>query len=655
MYIQVKLLKGFAKPLTYKLPPELESTQLEGSIVEVPIRSYTSYAFVEKQFATLAYTPSFTIKTAHSLMPFPSDPEYINFIKKISNYHQVDDLHLIKRMRNFLIQEQSEGIAPGLVQERKKAVTLTAEQQNIVTAIIPDLTAKKFAPSLLHGVTGSGKTEVYKKLIVQNFLNNKTTILLLPEVTLALQFENILRGSLEQEIPIFGFHSGISPKIKRELWQALLNQKPILIVGVHLPILLPIANLGLIIIDEEHESGFQEKKHPKLNTKEIALIRAQQYKIPILLGSATPSISSLYNVKQKGWKFFQLTTRYRGNFPVIKTVYLNDKQNSTTKRRSFWISKELDQHIADRLAKKEQAIIFINRRGFSFFVQCKDCNFIFECNACSVSLTLHDRGKLSCHYCDYAQTMPTECPKCAKKEFLKKGIGTQQVVSILEQLFPQARIGRADMDTTVKRKNWQKTLADFQNGEIDILVGTQTITKGYHFPKVTLVGILWADLNLHFPIYNASETTLQQLIQVAGRAGRESLNSMVIVQAMQEHPIFDYLNEVDYPAFYQREIEARSMLKYPPCGRFCEIELMHTDEALLAREATHFAAQLHKNNTRDVFVLGPALPPINKIKNSYRRKIYLKAASMATIIELYQIIDHTRFKSKIFFTPNPLV
>ncbi|HJM68425.1 MAG TPA: primosomal protein N' [Candidatus Babeliales bacterium] len=651
MYIQVKLLKGFAKPLTYKLPPELESTQLEGSIVEVPIRSYTSYAFVEKQFSTLSYKPSFTIKTAHSLMPFPGDSEYLNFIKKVSYYHQIDSLRLIKRMRNFLIQERSDGIAPGVVQQRKQAVTLTDDQQKVVESLIPDLTAGKFSPSLLHGVTGSGKTEVYKKLIVQNFLNNKTTILLLPEVTLALQFENILKSSLEQDIPTFGFHSGIAPKAKKELWQALLSNNPILIIGVHLPILLPISNLGLIIIDEEHESGFQEKKHPKLNTKEIALIRAQQYKIPILLGSATPSISSLHNVKQKGWNFFQLTKRFRGNFPEVQTVYLSDKK----RRRNFWISKELDQQIGDRLAKKEQAIIFINRRGFSFFVQCKDCNFIFDCKACSVSLTLHAHGRLSCHYCDYGQDMPDICPKCTKKEFLKKGIGTQQVVSILEDLFPQALVGRADMDTTVKRKNWQKTLADFQSGDIDILVGTQTITKGYHFPKVTLVGILWADLNLHFPMYNASETTLQQLIQVAGRAGRESLESTVVVQAMQEHPIFDYLNEVDYPTFHKREIEARSMLRYPPCGRFCEIELMHTNKALIEREAIQVAALLHKGNKGDIFVLGPAVPPIDKIKNSYRRKIYLKAPSMAAIIELYGSIDQNQFKSKVFFTPNPLV
>ena len=650
MYITVRLLKGFPKPLTYKLPRELEKSSLEGTIVEVPIRTYTSYAFVEKQFPSLAYKPEFTIKTAHSLMPFPSDDMYFEFTKKISAYHQVDALVLIKRIRNFIVQDEHDHIAAGQPQKRGQSVELTKDQETIVKAIEPHIKNSTFFPALMHGVTGSGKTEVYKKLITQNFLQKKTTILLLPEVTLALQFENLLKSSLELDIPVFGFHSGISPKNKRELWQALLNEEPVLILGVHLPSLLPIANLGLIIIDEEHETCYQEKKHPKLNTKEISLIRAQQYKIPIVLGSATPSLSSLDSVKKKGWKFFQLTKRYRGNFPEIKTVYFDNKE----KRRNFWISRELDEQITQRLAKNEQVIIFLNRRGYSFFVQCKACSFIFECNSCSVSLTLHANGKLSCHYCEFSQQLPEGCPECTKKEFIKKGIGTQQVVSILERLFPQSRVARADMDTTVKRKLWQQTLADFQSGDIDILVGTQTITKGYHFPRVTLVGILWADLNLHFPVYNAPETTLQQLIQVAGRAGRESLNSSVVVQAMQEHPIFEFLNEIDYMKFYNQEIQARDMLKYPPCGRFCEIELMHNDKSTIERESTRVAALLHKkNNSGDMFVLGPALPPIDKIKNSYRRKIYIKGPNMLSIINLYQSVNHKNFSSKIFFTPNP--
>jgi len=319
--------------------------------------------------------------------------------------------------------------------------------------------------------------------------------------------------------------------------------------------ILPIANLGLVIVDEEHESGYQEKKHPKINTKDAAIIRSNMTGCPIILGSATPSISSLFNVKTKKWKFFQLKKRFAGTFPKIRTVFLNTKKF----RKNFWISKELEDAIREKIASKEQVIIFLNRRGFSFFVQCKNCSFIFQCQNCSVSLTLHKDKRLTCHYCQYAIFQPERCPECKKheKQFIKKGIGTQQVVTIIEELFPAAKIARADLDTTIRKKLWSQTIHDFEQGNIDILVGTQTITKGFHFPNVTLVGILWADLNLHFPIFNATETTLQQLIQVAGRAGRQHNESEVIVQTMSNHPVFNYLNETDYLKFYSSEIEKK--------------------------------------------------------------------------------------------------
>ena len=246
-------------------------------------------------------------------------------------------------------------------------------------------------------------------------------------------------------------------------------------------------------------------------------------------------------------------------------VYLSQKQ----KRRNFWIGQELDQAITKRLNKKEQAIIFINRRGFSFFVQCTNCGQPITCSYCSVSLTVHsdqtsENTYLNCHYCNAQKKIPECCPKCSSKELIKKGIGTQQIVQILQKLFPTARIARADLDTTRKKKEWACTLALFNNHELDILVGTQTITKGYHFPNVTLVGIVWADSNMHLPQYNAAENTLQQLVQVAGRAGRERPDSQVIVQAMAQHHIFNFLDERRYPDFAERELQQRTLLNYPP-------------------------------------------------------------------------------------------
>ncbi len=652
MYIQVKLLKGFQEPLLYKVPADWDTHNLVGAVVSVPIRNRVTPALILKTFEYKP-TTSFEIKEALEREAMPQDIHYDAFIHKISAYYQLKPIHFIKRMSQFLYQKEVKE-RMHTPQETKipvHAVTLTDEQQHVCDVVRPSISTPTYMPAVLHGVTGSGKTEVYKNLITHALEHNKTALLLLPEVTLALQFEQLLKTQLP-DVAIYSFHSATTEKHKRALWKNLLENKPLLIIGVHLPVLLPIPNLGLIIVDEEHEHGYQEKKHPKINSKEAAILRAHSYSIPIVLGSATPSLTTLHNVHTKGWKLFQLTKRFAGAFPKVKTVFLTDKKF----RRNFWISQALEDALRDRLHKKEQAIIFLNRRGFSFFVQCKACSFTFTCNNCSVSLTLHNTNELKCHYCNITQVQPTSCPQCKadEKQLLKKGIGTQQVVSIIEKLFPHARVGRADLDTTSKKKEWHQTLHNFNNGSLDILVGTQTIAKGFHFPNVTLVGVLWADLNLHFPIYNAAETTLQQLVQVAGRAGRQRPNSDVIVQTMIDHPIFTFLNEQDYLNFYAHESGKRKMLLYPPYGRLVELELKHTHEETLAREADELVEALMAHNDGSIRILGPALPPVNKINNIFTRTVYLKATTMQPIIQLYTALDTSRYKIRIFFTPNPV-
>lgn len=392
---------------------------------------------------------------------------------------------------------------------------------------------------------------------------------------------------------------------------------------------------------------FRKKKHPKFNTKDSALMRALMCKIPILLGSATPSIQTLHNVQTRKWKFFQLKKRFAGAFPSIEFVYLADKKE----RKSFWISTQLYAALKNNLQKKEQSIIFLNRRGMGFFVQCKACSFVFMCASCSVSLTPHKDDVLKCHYCSFQQQKPKTCGKCSSEELISKGIGTQQVVTILERMFPQARIARADLDSTVDRKLWTHVMDGFERGDIDILVGTQTITKGYHFPNVTLVGILWADVNLNFPLYNAQETTLQQIIQVAGRAGRQHAGSKVIVQSLGCHELFKFVNEVDYPVFYEHEIAKRKELSYPPTKRLAEIEVKHKNEQIVEKEASRLAFELMSNP--DIKVLGPAQPPVAKIKELFSRKIYIKADNFAAINKALDTINPKYYKVKIYFTPNP--
>lgn len=648
MFISVKTLTGFPKPLLYKVPETWSKEPIQGSLVTVPLRNIIVPAVVIDVQHTKPNI-QFEVRDATELKSFPEDPYYFSFIKKLAEYHHVDVVQFIARIKQFT--NQKEKMIPQLQELKDKKhteVTLTDEQTVVVNYTNQFVKNPEYKPILLHGVTGSGKTEVYKKIILESIAQNKSVILLLPEVTLATNFENLLRAQLPQSLEISSFHSATSGPNKKQLWRNLLKKKPQLIIGVHLPVLLPIANLGAIIIDEEHETGYQEKKHPKVNSKEAALLRAQTQGIPILLGSATPSIASLHNVKTRGWKLFQLKKRFAGAFPKLKIVLLTNKQQ----RKIFWFSNELLEHLKKQLQKKEQTLLFLNRRGVSFFVQCKGCTHVFCCTSCSVSLTLHADETLRCHYCNYQITHPERCPECNQREFLRKGIGTQQIVTLLKTLLPEARVGRADLDVTVNRATWTNTIRAFENQKLDILVGTQTITKGYHFPNVTLVGIIWADINLNIPFYNAQETTLQQLIQVAGRAGRQHPESTVILQTMSQHNLFNYLSESDYLKFYHKEKEQREMIGYPPFKRFAELELKHTKEATVENEAMTIASLLME--CKEVTVLGPVPPPVSKIKKIFSQKIYLKSETFAPIQKALALLDNQKIKSKIYFTPNPL-
>ncbi len=654
MYMHVKLLNGFKESLTYKVPPTWSTEDLIGMIIEVPLQKRTEAAFVEELFNTLDASATYTIRDAHSREIVPSDPHYMNFIHKLSDYYALDKLSLLKKIRHFMQEKEYD---KPMIEPKElanyQAATLTAEQQAVADPLMRALDANAYYPTLLHGVTGSGKTEIYKKLIIHAWSQGKSSLFLVPEVSLAVQFTHILKNTLPADMIVLSFHSATSITEKKALWQHLLSNRQAIIVGVHLPILLPIPHLGLIIVDEEHEVGFQSQKHPKINTKEAALLRAQVSSLPLIAGSATPSIASLYNVQHRGWHFFELKNRFSGAFPSVEVVKLTDNRA----RKHFWVSKELEAAIHQQLLRKEQTIIFLNRRGYSFFIQCKSCGFIPHCAHCSVSLTLHNTNRLICHYCTYKAEIPATCGTCKSSSFLQKGIGTQQVVTLLEKLFPQARITRADLDTTVNKKKWRQTMKDFEEGALDILVGTQTITKGYHFPRVTLVGILWADINLSLPIYNAAEVSLQQLIQVSGRAGRQSAESHVIVQTMIDHPIFNFLHEQSYTRFYQHEIENRHLVHYPPCIRFAEIELKHKEESIVAQEADLFAQAFKlssENTSKKILLLGPSQPPVHRIKNVFSRKMYIKAKLMKDIIDTYKSIDKSDYKSGIFFTPNPL-
>ncbi len=653
MLIQVKLLRYASKFFTYRVPVDLQKEIAQGKLIQVPLKNKIVPAVVDSIDLSGADYP-FLIKSIIAVYPFPEDRTYPLFLQQVGEYAQTDPHYFLRRIQQFLSEkEYSNELITKTYATDFDQTELSAEQKLVCDQIIPVVQQQKYETFLLHGVTGSGKTEIYKNIIKVALAQGQSVMVMLPEVSLALQFESIFAAYFEN-IAVFSFHSATSVLQKKKLWNGLLLKQPMIIVGVHLPVLLPVANLGLIIVDEEHDAGYQEKKHPKLHSRDMAILKASMYKIPIVLGSATPSVQSLYNLFRLGWKKLSLTKRFSGNFPTIKLVCMKENK----KRKNFWITDELFQAILSRLEKKEQTIIFLNRRGYSFFVQCT-CGFIFSCHQCSVSLTLHADQSLNCHYCGHKEYVAKSCSDCGQSadQFLKKGIGTQQVVSILQKLFPSARIERADMDTTVKKRSWANTVQQMEAGEIDILVGTQSITKGYHFAGVTLVGVLWADLNLHFPVYNASEVCLQQLIQVAGRAGRQTAESLVIIQAFDMHPIFEFLNETEYLKFYDYEIEKRIEVGYPPYKHLAEIELKGNDQDRVLQEALLIKSLLEACLTKQQFqiqLLGPIQSMVYKVKSVYTQKIYLKSMSRNQMMYLFSQISQDDFFSSIYFTLDPV-
>jgi primosomal protein N' (replication factor Y) (superfamily II helicase) len=663
-FVLVKLIKGWTESLWYEVPESLFATIKTGLVVEVPLRNSFSFAVVTRVSPVLPRSVSFKLRTVSSLAKYPDDDSFNNFIKLLAQFYFVAKEKLHRRMLGFLesSNKTEKSLCLAMADDEKSSSVnfpnLTEEQCSVLDSIEPFIKDNKFKPFLLHGVTGSGKTEIYKRLIISVFNEGKSTLFLFPEVSLCVRFYSILRAGLPKEIKIFRFDSASSVSEKRALWKILLDGSPCLILGVHLPVLLPVKNLGLIIVDEEHESGYEEKKFPRLNSKEVAVLRAQHYKVPIVLGSATPSVSSLNRVETMGWKKLTLSKRFKGVFPEVAIVSLAKKNRK--KRKHFWISEELEAAIKERLSRSEQVIIFMNRRGHSFFVQCGGCGYVFECENCSVSRTLHKDSRsewLCCHYCDSRKEVPLNCPDCEVKsdKFIKKGIGTQRIVSILEEMFPEARIARADMDTASKKKQWEETAEKFYHGNIDIMVGTKTITKGYHFPRVTLVGVVWGDLDLNFPSYNARESAVQQLIQVAGRAGRSSIKgSQVIVQVLKENPVFEYLSEEKYLDFCKTEFEARKFSAYPPFGRLLRIEIKSKTEALLDEESEKISKVLFESMEKQglrVSVLGPAKPPVFKLQGVHVRHILIKANSFDAIHKLLNGLNDIPFYSSITFNP----
>ncbi len=478
---------------------------------------------------------------------------------------------------------------------------------------------------LFHGITGSGKTEIYIELIRRVLDQGEQVLYLLPEIALTTQIVSRLQRVFGDRMGVY--HSKYSDNERVEVWKGLLSGKFPLIVGVRSSVFLPFHHLGLVIVDEEHEFSYKQyDPAPRYHARDVAQVLARLHSAKVLMGTATPSFESFYLAREGMYGYVTLEERFgEASLPKVSFADLTKERKQKTIKGDF--TSTLVDKIAEVLSKSEQAIIFQNRRGYSPYISCEECSWIPKCNNCAVSLTYHMYyNQLRCHYCGHHERVPVTCPACGSTKLKTMGFGTEKLEEDLKLLFPQARIQRMDLDTTRRKYSYQKIINDFEQQDIDILVGTQMVSKGLNFDHVTLVGIFDIDRMLHFPDFRSFERTYQLAVQVSGRSGRKEKPGEVIIQtANTKQPILFYITHQDFIRFYNHEIEERDKYKYPPFYRLIRITMKHREPEALVKGANLLAERIKKSIHKQL-VLGPHEPMIGKIRNYYLREIIIKVA-----------------------------
>jgi len=505
---------------------------------------------------------------------------------------------------------------------REKNLQLSIAQQNAFDGIATAFTEKEVC--LLHGVTSSGKTEIYIKLIEDYIKVGKQVLFLLPEIALTTQLVGRLTSFFGNQVAVF--HSKYTNNERVEVWKQVLENSPKakIVIGARSALFLPFHNLGLVIIDEEHEQTFkQHDPAPRYHARDSAIVLAHSFKAKVLLGSATPSLETYFNAVNHKFGLVEITERY-GNvmMPEIELVDLKDKY--FRKRMKGHFSDTLLEQMAEALALGEQIILFQNRRGYSPVLECITCGHVPECPQCDVSLTYHkNKNQLRCHYCGYSMAKPTNCHNCSSVDLTTKGFGTEQIEMEIKELFPEKKVGRMDQDTTRGKYGYEKIIDSFKNRELDILVGTQMLAKGLDFDNVSLVGIMNADNMLYHPDFRAFERSFQMMTQVSGRAGRSEKRGKVIIQTYNpNHNTIQQVTNNDYIGMYKEQLYDRHIFKYPPYYRLVKITLKHRDFDKL-KEGSMWLYQVMSQNL-DLPVLGPEEPAISRIRNEYIRTILIK-------------------------------
>lgn len=536
----------------------------------------------------------------------------------------------------FIEMEREEGRIPKFAGKTSSISELQDFQQTAYQQIKDNFDAKKIV--LLHGVTGSGKTEVYIQLIADAIQKNKQVLYLLPEIALTTQIITRLQKVFGQKVVVY--HSRFSDNERIEIIKSLHSGKSEfkIILAARSGIFLPFSNLGLIIIDEEHDHSFKQyDPAPRYHARDTAIWLAAQFKANVLLGSATPSLESYHNAKTGKFALVELKQRFGGiQMPEIKVADMRVEWKSKKDRPI--VSAPLHEEITTALKQKEQIILFQNRRGYNPYLQCNDCGHVVRCVRCDVSLTFHKAGEeLRCHYCGYKEKYPGACVSCGSLDLQNTGFGTEKVEENLRELYPEAKIARLDLDTTRTKNSFQRIFAEFEERNIDILVGTQMVTKGLDFDNVALVGILNADQMLQHPDFRAYERSFQLMAQVAGRAGRKKKQGRVIIQSIDpKNPVIQYVIDNDFIGFFDNQQLEREAFLYPPFYRLILFTIQHRDRKTVIDASAFFAQLLIQNfGTR---VLGPEFPPVSWIKNIYRKSIMLKLEKKVNLTECKKMI-----------------
>lgn len=541
--------------------------------------------------------------------------------------------------------------------EKSQKLILTEEQQHAFDKINQEIQKKQYKKFLIEGVTGSGKTEIYLQLIEQVLVKGQTAIVLVPEISLTPQMvDRFIARFGEEKIAVL--HSKLSLGERYDQWNKIKKGECNIVIGARSAVFAPVENLGLMIIDEEHDSSYKSETNPRYNAKELAGYMAKQNNIPLVLGSATPDMTTYYQAKQGEIELLRLTKR--ANKATLPTIEVVDLRQELANGNRGILSAKLYDAIEENLKNKKQTILFLNRRGYATFVMCRDCGHTVKCKNCNITMTYHAKNnKLKCHYCGFEQKNLKTCPECKSHHIKYFGTGTQKLEEEIHRLFPSASTIRMDIDTVTKKNSHENILNQFKKNGIDILIGTQMVVKGHHFPKVTLVGVIAADSSIFSDDYRANERTFQILTQVAGRAGREKEPGKVIIQTYNpDNFAIECSKKQDYVPFYETEIELRKQLKYPP---FCDIisvvltDVNETTVKKISQKLYKTLAEIVAFNHMNVQLYQPLPCPIDKIKNKYRWRIIMKGKLTNQMIEVINkgIETLNNKKTRIIVDTNP--